>query len=147
VKTAGRPPQPIEKSAVGASLLAQVIVSKFADHRCTGVRAFQLQGSLQRFAGEPRDEERIVQGRLILLARPGWIGGLGSLVRRTESASVLPPGKPVHSGRIVRRYRRRASGPRQNEEMRVALNRQVRGCNFRVIPVILPGAAEGSQVL
>jgi transposase len=32
VKTAMKPPQPIEKSAAGASLLAQVIVSKVADH-------------------------------------------------------------------------------------------------------------------
>jgi transposase len=33
VKTASKPPQPIEKSTAGASLLAQVIVSKFADHQ------------------------------------------------------------------------------------------------------------------
>ena len=33
VKTATKPPQPIEKSTAGASLLAQVIVSKFADHQ------------------------------------------------------------------------------------------------------------------
>lgn len=32
VKTATKPPQPIAKSAAGASLLAQVIVSKVADH-------------------------------------------------------------------------------------------------------------------
>jgi transposase len=32
VKTATKPPQPIAKSAAGASLLAQVIVGKFADH-------------------------------------------------------------------------------------------------------------------
>jgi transposase len=32
VKTASKPPQPIEKSTAGASLLAQVIVSKVADH-------------------------------------------------------------------------------------------------------------------
>jgi transposase len=32
VKTANKPPQPIEKSAAGASLLAQMIVSKVADH-------------------------------------------------------------------------------------------------------------------
>lgn len=32
VKTATKPPQPIAKGAAGASLLAQVIVSKFADH-------------------------------------------------------------------------------------------------------------------
>jgi transposase len=33
VKTADKPPQPIEKSTAGASLLAHVIVSKFADHQ------------------------------------------------------------------------------------------------------------------
>jgi transposase len=33
VKTATKPPQPIEKSTAGASLLAQVIVAKNADHR------------------------------------------------------------------------------------------------------------------
>jgi transposase len=33
VRTAGKPPQPIEKSTAGASLLAHVIVSKFADHQ------------------------------------------------------------------------------------------------------------------
>jgi transposase len=32
VKTASKPPQPIEKSMAGASLLAHVIVSKWADH-------------------------------------------------------------------------------------------------------------------
>jgi transposase len=32
VKTATKPPQPIEKSTAGAGLLAQVIVGKFADH-------------------------------------------------------------------------------------------------------------------
>jgi transposase len=33
VKTAGKPSQPIEKSTAGASLLTQVIVAKYADHR------------------------------------------------------------------------------------------------------------------
>ena len=33
VKTAGKPSQPIEKSTAGASLLAQVIVAKYADHQ------------------------------------------------------------------------------------------------------------------
>ena len=32
VKTASKPPQPIEKGVAGASLLAQVVVSKYADH-------------------------------------------------------------------------------------------------------------------
>jgi transposase len=33
VKTAAKPAQPIEKNTAGASLLAHVIVSKFADHQ------------------------------------------------------------------------------------------------------------------
>jgi transposase len=33
VRTASKPPQPIEKSAAGASLLTQVIVAKYADHQ------------------------------------------------------------------------------------------------------------------
>ena len=33
VKTAAKPAQPIEKSTAGASMLAHVIVSKFADHQ------------------------------------------------------------------------------------------------------------------
>jgi transposase len=33
VRTATKPPQPIEKSTAGASLLAQVIVTKWADHQ------------------------------------------------------------------------------------------------------------------
>jgi len=33
VRTANKPPQPIEKSTAGASLLAQVIVAKWADHQ------------------------------------------------------------------------------------------------------------------
>src|SRR5437588_433170 len=32
VTTASKPPQPIEKSTAGASLLTQVIVAKYADH-------------------------------------------------------------------------------------------------------------------
>src|SRR2546423_10335249 len=33
VRTATKPPQPIEKSTAGASLLAQVVVAKWADHQ------------------------------------------------------------------------------------------------------------------
>jgi transposase len=33
MKTATKPPQPIEKSTASASLLAQVIVAKWADHQ------------------------------------------------------------------------------------------------------------------
>ena len=46
VKTADKPAQPIEKSTAGASMLAQVIVSKFADHQPLHrqERIFQRQG-------------------------------------------------------------------------------------------------------
>jgi transposase len=42
VKTAGKPSQPIEKSTAGASLLTQVIVAKYADHRVP--RTYLQQG-------------------------------------------------------------------------------------------------------
>jgi transposase len=46
VKTAEKPAQPIEKSTAGASMLAQVIVSKFADHQPLHrqEKIFQRQG-------------------------------------------------------------------------------------------------------
>lgn len=46
VKTADKPAQPIEKSTAGASMLAQVIVSKFADHQPLHrqEKIFQRQG-------------------------------------------------------------------------------------------------------
>jgi transposase len=46
VKTAAKPPQPIEKSTAGASMLAHVIVSKFADHQPLHrqERMFERQG-------------------------------------------------------------------------------------------------------
>ena len=46
VKTADKPAQPIEKSTAGASLLAQVIVSKYADHQPLHrqEKIFQRQG-------------------------------------------------------------------------------------------------------
>ncbi len=53
VKTASKPPQPIEKSAAGASLLAQVIVGKIADHLpCTG-RPRSSAASAWRFQTRP----------------------------------------------------------------------------------------------
>jgi transposase len=52
VKTATKPPQPIEKSTAGASLLAHVIVSKIADHL-----PVHRQGKiLQRFGVEIPDQ-------------------------------------------------------------------------------------------
>ena len=52
VKTATKPPQPIEKSTAGASLLAQVIVSKVADH----VPVHRQAKILQRFGVEIADQ-------------------------------------------------------------------------------------------
>lgn len=52
VKTAMKPPQPIEKSTAGASLLAQVIVSKVADH----VPVHRQAKILKRFGVEIADQ-------------------------------------------------------------------------------------------
>ncbi len=52
VKTATKPPQPIEKSTAGASLLAQVIVSKIADH----VPVHRQAKILRRFGVEIADQ-------------------------------------------------------------------------------------------
>ena len=52
VKTATKPPQPIEKSAAGASLLAQVIVSKVADH----LPVHRQAKMLRRFGVEIADQ-------------------------------------------------------------------------------------------
>jgi len=52
VKTATKPPQPIEKSTAGASLLAQVIVSKVADH----VPVHRQAKILRRFGVEIADQ-------------------------------------------------------------------------------------------
>jgi transposase len=52
VKTATKPPQPIEKSTAGASLLAQVIVSKVADH----VPVHRQAKILRRFGVELADQ-------------------------------------------------------------------------------------------
>ena len=52
VKTATKPPQPIEKSAAGASLLAQVIVSKVADH----LPVHRQAKILRRFGVEMADQ-------------------------------------------------------------------------------------------
>jgi transposase len=52
VKTATKPPQPIEKSTAGASLLAQVIVSKIADH----VPVHRQAKILRRFGVEISDQ-------------------------------------------------------------------------------------------
>jgi len=52
VKTANKPPQPIAKSAAGASLLAQVIVSKVADH----LPVHRQTKMLRRFGVEIADQ-------------------------------------------------------------------------------------------
>jgi transposase len=66
VKTATKPPQPIEKSTAGASLLAQVIVAKTADHL-----------PLNR-------QEKIFQRHGADISRKtmcGWLGQCGDLLR------------------------------------------------------------------
>jgi transposase len=66
VKTATKPPQPIEKSTAGASLLAQVIVAKNVDHL-----------PLHR-------QERIFERHGVEISRQtmcGWLGQCGSLLR------------------------------------------------------------------
>jgi len=65
VKTADKPAQPIEKSTAGASMLAQVIVSKFADHQ-----------PLHR-------QERIFQRHGVQISRKtmgGWLPAVAELV-------------------------------------------------------------------
>ena len=52
VKTATKPPQPIEKNTAGASLLAQVIVSKVADH----VPVHRQAKILKRFGVDVADQ-------------------------------------------------------------------------------------------
>lgn len=59
VKVATKPPQPIEKSIAGGSLLAQVIVSKYADH-------LPLHRQEQRFARQGVELSRKTMG--------GWMG-------------------------------------------------------------------------
>ena len=52
VKTAGKPSQPIEKSTAGASLLTQVILSKYADHA-----PLHRQAKIFRRSGEELSEQ------------------------------------------------------------------------------------------
>lgn len=67
VKTATKPPQPIEKSTAGASLLAQVIVAKWADHQ-------PLHRQEKMFARHGIDISRKTMG--------GWLA---------QSAALLAP--------------------------------------------------------
>jgi transposase len=57
VKTADKPAQPIEKSTAGASMLAHVIVSKFADHQ-----------PLHR-------QEKIFERQGVRISRKTWVAG------------------------------------------------------------------------
>jgi len=66
VKTATKPPQPIEKSTAGASLLAQVIVAKTADH-------LPLQRQEQIFARHGVEISRKTMG--------GWLAQCADLLQ------------------------------------------------------------------
>jgi transposase len=65
VKTAAKPAQPIEKSTAGASMLAHVIVSKFADHQ-------PLHRQEKMFARQGVRISRKTMG--------GWLAQVGSLL-------------------------------------------------------------------
>jgi transposase len=67
VRTATKPPQPIEKSTPGASLLAQVIVAKWADHQ-----------PLHR-------QEKMFERHGIDISRKPWAGGW----RNARNCSIL----------------------------------------------------------
>ena len=94
VKTATKPPQPIEKSTAGASLLAQVIVAKTADHL-----------PLHR-------QEKIFERHGVEISRKtmgGWMA---------QCADLLKPLYAVGQGSAVpiegdrdRRYQREGAGP------------------------------------
>jgi len=65
VKTAGKPSQPIEKSTAGASLLTQVIVSKYADH----LPLYRQAKIFRRFGVELSDQTMC-----------GWMGQCANLL-------------------------------------------------------------------
>lgn len=72
IRVAGKPPQPIEKSIAGASLLAQVIVAKHADHL-----------PLHR-------QERIFERHGVEISRKtmgGWMGQSGDLLKPLYDAA------------------------------------------------------------
>jgi transposase len=72
VKTATKPPQPIEKSTAGASLLAQVIVAKTADH-------LPLHRQEQIFQRHGAEISRKTMG--------GWMAQCGDLLRPLYGAA------------------------------------------------------------
>jgi transposase len=72
VKTAAKPAQPIEKSTAGASMLAHVIVSKFADHQ-----------PLHR-------QEKMFERQGVRISRKtmgGWLAQVGELLDRLYESS------------------------------------------------------------
>ena len=79
VKTADKPAQPIEKSTAGASMLAQVIVSKFADHQ------------------PPHRQEKIFQRQGVQISRKtmgGWLPPVAELfhlcIKRRRKSCLSP---------------------------------------------------------
>ena len=93
VKTATKPPQPIEKSTAGASLLAQVIVAKTADH-------LPLHRQEKIFERHGVDISRKTMG--------GWLAQCADLLQplygSAEGSSV-----PIQGDRD-RRYQREGAG-------------------------------------
>jgi transposase len=104
VTTATKPPQPIEKSTAGASLLTQVIVSKYADH----LPLNRQEKMFQRFGVElPRQTMCGWMGQVAELLDPLYARAkrfvLGSKVVQTDDTpvKVLDPNLPkTRTGRI-----------------------------------------------
>ena len=93
VKTADKPAQPIEKSTAGASVLAQVIVSKFADHL-----------PLHR-------QEKIFERHGVEISRKtmgGWMAQCGGSARTSVSGGQESPVRV--QGDRDRRHRREGVG-------------------------------------
>ena len=95
IKTATKPSQPIEKSTAGASLLAQVIVGKFADHL-----------PLHR-------QEKIFARHGVDISRKTMCGWMAQCARFVEPAVWLSQAGsvPIESDRD-RRHQRESAGPK-----------------------------------
>ena len=109
VKTATKPPQPIEKSTAGASLLAQVIVAKSADHlplhRQEKIFAASRRGDLAQDDGRLDGAMRRSAGAAVWIAEGGSVPVQGDRDRRYQregagSQSCRSPA-PDASGRTA----------------------------------------------
>src|ERR1039457_4082086 len=93
VKTATKPPQPIEKSTAGASVLAQVIVAQTVDHL-----------PLHR-------QEKIFERHGVEISRKTMGGWMGQMRRFAKAVVRIPQGSAVPvQGHRDRRYRREGVG-------------------------------------